>query len=200
MKLLYIGDISRGDAKVLYGYASKSQNIVEFGCGGSTQVLAHSQANVISIDTEQSWIDRTAENIRGLGLKMPTFCLWKNRHTVMSTLKENSIDMIFDDGNPPERKPFFDEIFKYVKVGGVLLGHDTRLESMWIYKAIHDHQNEITTVSINEDDSNITVITKGHPRQYKNWNAEENRENWEFSSPNKPSNWVDILRQKAMEA
>jgi len=199
MKLLYIGDISRNDAKILYNYASQSQNILEFGCGGSTQVLAHSPANIISIDTEQHWIDRTIENISALNLKMPKFYHWKNRHTIINTLKENSIDMVFDDGNPPERKPFFDEIFKFIKVGGILLGHDTRLESMWIYKAIHDHQNEITTVSINEGDSNITVITKGCPRPYRNWNIDEGRENWEFSSPNKPSDWINILRQKAVD-
>ena len=172
MKLLYIGDISNQDALVLYHYATKATNIIEFGSGASTQVLAHTTATVSSIDTEPSWIETTQQNLKDLGLRDVNFVSWDKRQSVYL-----SCDVVFDDGDPPLRKQFFNEIFSSLKVGGKLLAHDTRCSSNWLWEAVHDHQNEIDNVIINQDDSNISVVTKGELKPYRDWHIVEKREN-----------------------
>jgi predicted O-methyltransferase YrrM len=196
-KLLYVGDISKQDAMVLYKYASRATNILEFGSGASTHVLAHSTAKITSIDTEQTWIDTARQNLKDLELREVDFVLWNNRQEVYKA----TYDVVFDDGDPTFRKQFFNEVFKSLSVGGKLLAHDTRCPSNWLYEAISDNQNEIDNVVINQDDSNITVVTKGILKPYQNWHLTENRDYWEFAQVNsvKPPNWKEILLSKAPE-
>ena len=195
MKLLYIGDISRQDALLLYKYASKATNVLEFGSGASTQVLAQTPATITSIETEQTWIDKTKQNLKDLNLKEVNFIHWDNRQSVYNVAYE----VIFNDGYDVLRKQFFNEVFGGLKIGGKLLVHDTRCPNIWLYEVIHEHINEIEDISPNQDDSNITVITKGEVKPYKNWHIEESRDMWEFTNSEKPADWKDILLRKAPE-
>jgi hypothetical protein len=56
----FVGDLSLQDAELLERYVTRAKAVLEFGVGGSTQIIAQSipeGAKFASIDTDPSWID-----------------------------------------------------------------------------------------------------------------------------------------------
>jgi len=190
MKISCIGDISKNDIKLLCKYAKVSDRIIEFGSGGSTQVFAHFK-EIISLETEDIWINITKTHIESLGLIPTKFMKWDDRKF------EGIYDLVFNDGLVDLRFKFFNEVFPFVKIGGKILIHDTRGSSEYINQlcdCIKPFYNEISNISINEDDSNITVLTKCALMTYENWNIIEGKEQWEFTQSTKPDNWKKVLK------
>lgn len=175
----YIGDISKADAQLLSELAEKSENILEFGVGASTQVLAHYGKNLMSIETDNNWIERTKENLKLLGIQKEIVFI--NYNVFMTSDIPTTYDLIFDDGADEFRLPFAYKTWDKLAVGGYLLFHDTRRgkDVQNIADFIVKHSPEIESVFINKDHSNITVIKKKAAEFYENWNEVEGREPWE---------------------
>ena len=91
----YIGDISKNDSIVLSELAAQSKNILEFGVGASTQVIAaFAKGKFTSIDTSIEWIDKTKKNLHLLEINLPiNFCLYKD-----FLPSHDKYDFIFNDG------------------------------------------------------------------------------------------------------
>lgn len=169
----YIGDLSRRDVQVLAEYASHADGIVEFGVGASTQVIAEHRPQrswFQSIDTDETWIDRTRANLDKLKIhNAPSFISWE-RWLGVETLP---VDLAFDDGIDHLRCEFALRIWPTLKIGGVLLVHDTRhLEHIerTIVPLIHEFHGEIDAIRFNEQGSNIMAVVKKVAEPYVNWN------------------------------
>jgi len=200
-KIIYIGDISKQDAKIIMDYSIVSKNILEFGSGASTQLFAsHSDGNIISVDTSNKWIKVARNNLKELGIKKEvSFCHYSNLKNI---LKNKKFDLIFNDGKQEYRKDFADKTWKFLKVNGFYLFHDTRRQTYVnnIIDLMKDNFLEIEYIKFNVDDSNITIVKKCEKKEYVNWNKVEKKENWMVNEQNnKPFDWKEKLIKQLNE-
>ena len=181
----FIGDLSRHDAELLERYASSAHSVLEYGVGGSTQIIAQSLtdgASFLSLDTDSGWITTTGENLRRLGVedrcRMIRYENWSPDAT--------RFDLIFDDGADHFRRDFALRSFPLLEIGGVILFHDTRrlLDFQNVLALIEVFFEEIEHVHLNERvtgvSSNITAVRKKAKEPYANWNIVENKPPWAY--------------------
>jgi predicted O-methyltransferase YrrM len=158
----FIGDLSLEDADLLSLYGKRAKRILEFGCGGSTQIFSQCNPDrLISIETNQQWVEVTKRRVSKLGGTEPEF-----RPYDFIPLTEE-FDLIFVDGIDSLRRDFALGTWKTLKVGGVMIFHDTRRfqdfqNVAWV---VQTYFNEILTININararnNKSSNITTILK----------------------------------------
>lgn len=185
----FIGDLSLQDADILTQYASQSKTILEFGSGGSTQILSQSGVEkIISIETDPQWITKTQKKLQTLGTAHKvTFLDYREQF-------DQQFDMIFVDGIYQLRKQFAINTWRYLKIGGMMLFHDTRRfqdfqNAAWIAQLYH---TEISRIDVNapasdSQASNISVIHKKISEPYVNWNETEGKPLWSYGSGEPPS-------------
>lgn len=180
----FIGDLSREDAELLESYASKSHAVLEFGVGGSTQIIAQSipaWASFVSLDTDWEWREKTRRNLRRLGVESRCLMLSYENWSLL----HRQFDLIFNDGEESLRREFALRSFPMLKIGGSLLFHDTRREAdiRNVAAVVEKHFEEIEFVNLNErvqgKSSNISVIRKKDREPYVSWNAAEGKFSWE---------------------
>ena len=178
----FIGDLSLQDADIISEYASQSKHILEFGSGGSTQLLAQwSATKIISVETNPHWIQTTKNNLMNIPFATTVEFL---DYTTQFNLQ---FDLIFVDGVEHLRREFAIETWKYLNAGGTMLFHDTRRfldfqNAAWVAQLYH---NEISRIYVNATasdgvSSNITVIHKKPYEDYINWNYSENKPLWAY--------------------
>lgn len=182
----FIGDLSLQDADLLSYYGSNSESILEFGCGGSTQIFSQICKDVTCIETDQKWVDLTQTRLSKISNANPVH--FKSYSEIPSN---KQFDLILVDGVDNLRKPFAIETWKYLKVGGVMMFHDTRRfddfqTAMWITQL---YFNEIDSIRVNakasdSKSSNLTIITKKKFEGYVNWNESEGKPLWSYGDPN----------------
>lgn len=178
----YIGDISKADAKLLKNFAEISDNILEFGCGASTQVMAKylkEGSRFTSVDTEFSWIDTTKRNMYLLEVDTEVMFIHYNSF-ILGYPRYQPYDFIFDDGVDSKRREFAIAMWPMLKVGGIMAFHDTRREPDFrnVLEMLAHFQDEIDHVFFNAEGSNITCVYKKLPELYDNWQISENKEQW----------------------
>lgn len=169
----YIGDVSRRDAEMLRALAERSDRILEFGCGASTQILrAYSTGIVESVDTEPEWIQKTVANLVRLEI---TRLVAFRRYEVFKPVPE--YDLVFVDGLGELRLPFALMTWPALAVGGSMAFHDTRrpADVAKVCEFVRQKSTEIDNVVLNGANSNITVITKRAPLLLEDYNAIEGR-------------------------
>jgi precorrin-6B methylase 2 len=180
----FTGDLSLQDADILVEYAKKSKHILEYGGGGSTQIMSQCGAqSITSVDTSPEWIELTRRRINQINQHTPVIFL------PYTSKFEQMYDMIFVDGEWQLREEFATDTWKNLRVGGVMLFHDTRRDFdfanvMVIAKKFY---LEITQIEINAPasdgkSSNITVLHKKVSDPYENWNKTENKPAWAYGS------------------
>jgi predicted O-methyltransferase YrrM len=190
----YIGDLSKQDAALLARYASNAKAVLEFGAGGSTQIIAQSLpdgASFVSLDTDPRWIATTRENLRRLGVddrcQLRSYEEW--------TPGAGRFDLIFDDGAGRLRRDFALRSFPLLKIGGALLFHDTRRlpDVRNVLATVETFFEEIEHVHLNARvdgaSSNITVVRKKTREAYVNWNVAEGRPPWAYGHGVVPENF-----------
>ena len=173
--MIYIGDISKQDFLVLKGLAESSLNILEFGVGASTQVISnYCTGKFVSVDTEEYWINKTKLNLDHLKIKKVAEFKRYDKFT-----PEGEYDFIFNDGVDHLRSDFAINMWSFLKVGGYLAYHDTRRHQDMnnVLNLISRYFNEIESVELNKNHSNITVVKKKTYEPYEDWNAIEERNN-----------------------
>lgn len=182
--LKWIGDVSLEDADVLVGHGQRSKNILEFGSGGSTQLLAQCRPDsLISVETDPRWISVTKNRLAKInGVPAVDF----RSYTVDF---DQEFDLIFVDGVDHLRREFAIQTWRYLRVGGVMLFHDTRRfqdfqNVAWVAQL---YFNEISKVDVNapatnNQTSNMSVIYKKSHEPYVNWNHTENKPAWAYGT------------------
>lgn len=194
----FIGDISKTDALVLKEFAEKANNILEFGVGGSTQVLAnYAQGEVTSIETNIDWIEKTRCNLEILKIKKSVYFQYYG--DFMLSEHTQSYDMIFNDGVDHLRKDFGLYAFsKLLKPNGVLLFHDQRRtgDVYNMVEVIKNYSAYIECVEINYLGSNITIIYKRDiPLFYEDWNVIEQKKDWQIGQGDIPQDELEKLKK-----
>jgi len=191
----FIGDLSKQDVAILQEYTSKAKTVLEFGVGGSTQIIAQSCSGYIhSIDTSSEWINTTLENFKRLSITQPV-----NFELLVDWLIYNDVntyDVIFNDGIPKHRNMFSLQAWKLLNFGGVMIYHDSRIPShiddiLCLYQK---HWLEIESILVNHNDSNMTIIKKRLPVEYVNWNVAEDKPLWMQGLEKPPRNFLNLLK------
>lgn len=192
-KLKFIGDLSMEDADTLAKYGKQSINILEFGVGGSTQIFAQCLPDrLLSVDTNvtggDKWISVTEKRV--LSLLNKTVPEFHDLFDFLKNIPKLDYDLIFVDGIWWQRKPFADATWPLLKVGGVMIFHDTRRDFDFdiAIKFVKEHYEEIRLVETNAEasngkSSNMTVIHKKIREPYVNWNNTEGKPQWAYGDP-----------------
>lgn len=184
----YIGDLSHVDASLLARYACNARTVLEFGAGGSTQIIAQAlprRASFLSLETDPVWITTTRNNLRRLGVAHRCELLLYDDWAPVDT---ELFDLIFDDGVRHLRLDFALRSFPLLKVGGVLLLHDTRRlrDVRNVLSVVEMFFEEIEQVQMNEridgTSSNITAVRKKAREPYVNWREAEGKPDWAYGS------------------
>lgn len=182
--LAWIGDLSLEDADVLAGYARRSSQALEFGAGGSTQILAQCcKESVVSVETSSHWVALTKKRLDKLPTQVPvTFVDYQTEFDRM-------FDLIFVDGVYHLRQGFAFDTWKNLRVGGVMLFHDTRRwwDVEYALDTAKKFSNQVKQIDINACasngvSSNITVLHKKIEEPYVNWNELENKPIWAYGA------------------
>lgn len=185
----FIGDLSLQDADVLCCYGRQARRILEFGVGGSTQLFAQCKPELLySVETDPEWVGLTRKRLDLISDKTnPVFFLY---NSVDQIIKEPIYDLIFVDGVDDMRLDFAIKTWNALKVGGVMLFHDTRRpqdfkNAAWVAQLFF---NEISRMYINMPasngvSSNITILVKKQFEPYVNWNYAEDKPLSSYSIP-----------------
>lgn len=193
-KIKFIGDLSMEDADILAKHGKQSINILEFGVGGSTQILAQCMPErLICVDTVETggdkWIDVTRRRVDSL--KHKTVPEFHDLFDFLNNVPQIPYDMIFVDGVWWQRLPFAQATWPLLKVGGVMLFHDTRRNydfenAVSIVKEFYEEVKLVETnaEASNGKTSNITVVHKKIKETYVNWNLTEGKPEWAYGDPN----------------
>ncbi len=199
---LFIGDISAADASTLAALVPGRKRIVEFGVGGSTQIIAQSMdadAVLWAYDTDPEWLTRTAVNLETLGVD-------RSRVLLLPSYEQHAeipgpVDLAFVDCAERFRIPFAHLIWPRLSVGGLLVLHDARplVYVQPLLALVADNFRDVRSVTLNADDTNFAIVERGPRRDYADWNAAEGREPWEAGYAEAPVDWVERLRAKRGE-
>ena len=176
----YIGDISKNDAELLAGLAASATNILEFGVGASTQVMAqYKMGTMISLETDPAWIDKTRKNLIRLGI--PNDAVDFRPYEGFPVDPSERFDLIFDDGVDRYRREFALKAWPLLSVGGTFCFHDTRRtgDVLNVCALLGAISAEVLLVKFNENHSNITTIVKKQAEHFEDWNVIEKRAAWQ---------------------
>ena len=207
--MLFIGDLSRADAELLEKCAHGAKTILEFGVGGSTQIVAQAMpadAEFFSIETNDVWIGNTENALSALGLDpgrvrfLPFRDVFPQGHIEHADLLTRKFDFVFVDGELNLRDHFLGNTFDLLRVGGLALIHDTRRydDVRYVLTFCIQRWQEISRITLNAQHSNITVIEKKSAEPYENWNEVEGKETWESGYAPPPPDWVEQLKRKSI--
>lgn len=193
MTISFIGDLSNADVNVLAELASKSHRILEFGSGGSTQIFAQCAppgSRILSVDTSQEWMNKAAANLGFIfgaesNAEFVKYDIWREK------VDSRQFDLIFDDGVDDLRLEFAKDSWPMLRVGGLMVFHDTRREADIdnVLALIQANYLEVAEAQFNVQSSNLTVIRKKVSEPWVNWNVVQGREPWEYGAAEPPANW-----------
>lgn len=193
MAEVFIGSLNKDDAIMIKEY-SRCAKVLEFGCGGSTQLFSQNATHTVSVDTEIKWCEATKEVLKELGTQD------KVDFELLSDFKyEGKFDLIYVDGKQPLRKAFARQSWRCLDAGGIMLIHDTRraIDQQWIGNFITEKYETINKIEMNLGESNMTLIKKSMPKTYVNWLSKEGKVAWMYNATlPRPDNWIEILQNK----
>lgn len=178
----WTGDLSLPDAEILVRFGKASKHILEFGVGGSTHLLSQClPENMISLDTDANWLNITKTKMAQLSSTEVSFKQYTELDEIINTEGSN-FDLIFVDGVDSLRFEFALKTWQLLKVGGVMIFHDTRRvgDAGNVLNTALKNFNEVRTIDLNIADSlgissNMSVIYKKELEPYENWNLVEGK-------------------------
>lgn len=179
----FIGDLSKQDAEVLQHFGFRAPRILEFGAGGSTQIFAQCQPDVlVSVETSQEWIDKTKKNIeRYQPCTDPVFVQFGSH-------PRSTYDLIFVDGVWDLRNDFAKSTWPLLDQNGVMIFHDTRrwFDAHNVLDVAKTYWDEIDQINLNYVNSNCAIIKKCKKVEYVNWNETEGKPIWMYGIGDPP--------------
>lgn len=163
-----VGNIDPIDFQAIAKLARNAHRILEFGSGGSTQLLAMfspPDAHVWSVDTDKAWQGRTSENLAKQGARERVDFLeykrWK--HDLCEALGPRPwFDLIFVDGLESERAVFANESWPLLMPTGVCAWHDCRWGQITgaALQLCANNFLELERIDVGMDNSNVLAIHK----------------------------------------
>jgi len=198
----FIGDLSLQDADVLAKYARQSSSILEFGTGGSTQIIAQCNTGInISIETDPEWIAVTQRRLTQLDATPVEFYSYAD----LSIATQNkTFDLIFVDGVDYLRREFAINMWPLLNINGVMIFHDTRRfndfqNAAWVAQLFF---NEISSIDVNAiasngKSSNMTILHKKVNEPYENWNQTEDKPLWAYAAESNSEDlplWEHVIK------
>ena len=197
----FVGDLSAADASVIADHARRSRSALEFGAGGSTQIIAQVMppgARLVTVETEARWIDLTRGRLEKLGVaKRVDFVKHDGWQRALEAPRSRSFDFIFVDGAWPLRRTFALESWRLLKVGGYMLLHDTRRakDAAIVAALLAVRFAEIQRIDVNMAAgvaSNTTAILKKRTEPYINWQKAEGKPRWRYGQGIVPESfWIN---------
>jgi 2-polyprenyl-3-methyl-5-hydroxy-6-metoxy-1,4-benzoquinol methylase len=177
----WVGDLSLADAETLVRFGSQAKRILEFGVGGSTQILSQCMPDVqISLDTSSEWIEITKTKMKQIENRAKVS--FNEYSSLDAILQQEPFDMIFVDGVDELRLEFALKTWSLLKQGGVMVFHDTRRDrdAKNVLTTALTYFTEVSTIELNIADSlgvtsNMSVIYKKASEPYVNWNLTEGK-------------------------
>ncbi len=165
-------DLSRADVRLLYEFC-QGKTVVEFGCGGSTVLLAQFAAKVSSYDTDRDWINRTARRLEREPKPdhaRPTL----THYTSFPPRELPKADVYFIDGYVPDRVRWV-KLAIEERLTETIVVHDSRSSAMSDIGPMLTYPltMSLRSLTYHLDGSNMLVIRAGAPVEYVNWNAAE---------------------------
>ncbi len=171
------GDLSRQDAAVLLELC-QGKNVVEFGVGGSTLLIARVAQSLRSYDTSSEWLGRTAARIRKIEPELS--CVPEFSHVAHVADDIQECDVLFIDGKGDDRFLWL----KFFPKCKVLICHDslgdTGGHGPTLYHVMGElFNNRLCVEYLDRADfhykgSNMAVVyRRPEPIQYHNWNLTE---------------------------
>lgn len=180
----FIGDLSLEDADVLAALITSFSNgrVLEFGAGGSTQIISQCGASLIDcVETDPNWIKLTQQRLQTLANATPVNFMG------YTTKLSGMYDVIFVDGVDNLRREFAINTWQNLSPNGVMLFHDTRRfqdfqNAAWIAQLYFNEikKMDINAKASNDRSSNMTLIFKKPHEQYVNWNESEGKPSWAY--------------------
>lgn len=170
------GDISRNDVRVLIELCT-GKNVIEFGVGGSTLILAQVASKLTSYDTSQEWIDKTKKKL----ITKPSVktCEPEFIHNPEIPNDIPECDVLFLDGEGYQRTGWL----KHFPKCKVVISHDCRGETTdgptayhLIYPLFKNFEllQYVSRIEYAYLDSNMFVYYRREkPIVYENWNITE---------------------------
>jgi hypothetical protein len=172
-------DLSRADVRLLYRFC-KDKRVVEFGCGGSTVMLAAFVEHLVSYDTDASWVERTT---RRLSREQEHTCAAVVHCGDKPPVDLPNADVYFVDGFVPHRILWVEEVIRR-RLSETIIVHDSRssamndLSKLMVYPLTFSFRS----FEFHVDGSNMLVIRAGAPVEYVNWNEAEPKNRLGFLS------------------
>ena len=183
----FIGDVSLEDCELLIRYTKGKRDVLEFGVGGSTQIMAQvksGEGQFVSVDTDPVWICATEERLEKLKVRDKVrFTSYTNWY---DECKNSKFDVVFDDGIDLLRRQFGLDSWQLLKDDGVLIFHDTRRSADFANAmcVAQTYFLEIEHIAVNEKvngvASNLTILKKKKRDDYVNWNNVEGKQPYEY--------------------
>lgn len=176
----WVGALSDEDADTLAMYGKQSSNVLEFGAGGSTLILAQTSNTITTVENIDAWRDATRKRLKLLSLNNVIFYK-EGEYKPYGDI----FDLIFVDGERNKRYNFAVEHWLNLKPGGVMIFHDTtRHDPPYLRDALNFYSNvlpeadkiDINPVCSNGVQCNLTIIRKSKTRPFYDWTL--NRERW----------------------
>lgn len=192
----FVGDLSTQDAAALTTMA-RGARVLEFGCGGSTQIFASVAASVTSYETDPGWIEKTQRNLARLDLADKVS--FRSYHQPMSQ-DIGPFDLIFVDGAPDSRPAFALSAFPMLVDDGLMVFHDCRTpERDVVLRTAREFMNLVGEVLFDVAQSNLAVIRRKPMPAYENWNVTEGRAHWEYGGPeeDQPQPFADAVMARS---
>jgi len=179
----FIGDLSREDAGILEWYGQRAPRILEFGAGGSTQIFAQCEPDVlISVETAPEWVEKTKKNIAQYSpVTQPIFVTYGSH-------PRQEYDLIFVDGIWGLRKDFAQTTWPLLANHGWMIFHDTRrsFDAENVFTVARMFYDEVLKIEVNEEQSNCTVVHKRPRLEYVDWNKSEGKPAWAYGIGDPP--------------
>ncbi len=181
-------DLSRADVRVLHRLCA-GRRVVEFGCGGSTVLLAHFVPLLLSYDTDPSWVERTKQRIAREPLPVrpgpecgvcPGACI--HRCILVEHFDETdrvpadlpAADVYFIDGYVPLRAAWLEAVITR-RLAETIIIHDSRSSAMTDIGRVLAYPLTLSLRSLeyHADGSNLLIVRAGAPCEWVNWNEAE---------------------------
>lgn len=192
----FVGDLSTQDAAALTTMARRA-HVLEFGCGGSTQIFAAVAASVVSVETDPGWIAKTQRNLVRLGFaeNAVTFRGYDEPYG-----SDHPFELVFVDGDPSRREAFALGAFAHLAQDGLMVFHDSRsVERATVFRVAATFMHMVGELLLDVAGSNLAVIRKRTMPPYEDWNAAEGRAHWEYGGPeeDQPTPFVDAVSARS---
>lgn len=161
-------DLSWRDHEVLL-QETEGRDVVEFGCGGSTEYLARFCKTLLSVDTDAGWLERAQRAVEALPQACPV--RYQKVTTVPETLPKG--DVHFIDGRC-DLRPLWTKRAIEQSAARTLLVHDTRRPEPLCRMGFLLKWPTTAWIERMEFEGNMLVIRlRAKPVRYENWNLTE---------------------------